>query len=100
MYGERSTERMMEERSGQMFGILEDIPGRTYFWAAMASIVLSALLFLTGRRNWSLFVGQWPPTFIAMSLFFRLLHPSREEGTFSGMRHAAEEAREKMGGQM
>ena len=86
-----------QEVSGTMFDILENISGRTYAWLALGSILLSAFLFLSGRRNWSLFVGQWPPTFLATALFFRLLHPSREPGELSGLRSAAEESQRRMG---
>jgi hypothetical protein len=97
MESERNLERNIEERSSEMFAILEDIPGRTYFSIAIGSIVMSAFLFLIGRRNWALFVGQWPPTLVAMALFFRLLHPSQEHGTFTGVRQAAEDTRRTMG---
>jgi hypothetical protein len=34
------------------------------------------MLKLIGRDHWALFVGQWPPTFIAFALYHRLLRPS------------------------
>jgi hypothetical protein len=84
-----------QEVSGDLFGILENISGRTYAWLALGSILVSAFLFLTGRRNWSIFIGQWPPTFLATALFFRMLHPSREPGEFSSMKRAMGETKEK-----
>lgn len=44
-----------------------------------------------------MFVGQWPPTFLATALFFRLLHPSREPGEISGMKRAMDETQRKAG---
>jgi hypothetical protein len=29
-----------------------------------------------GRRDWSIFVGQWPPTFLLFGLFHKVLRPS------------------------
>ncbi|MHB1417189.1 MAG: hypothetical protein ACYC1C_18240 [Chloroflexota bacterium] len=93
---ERRAENMGQRAQGMeggLLGTLENISGRTYFWLAITSISISALLFLSGRRNLSMFVGQWPPTFVALALFFRLLHPSQEPGSVESMRHAAEETR-------
>lgn len=51
---------------------LEIMPSQVYVISAVASIVLSAGLFLSGRRNWGLFVGQWPPTMLAMGIYTRV----------------------------
>lgn len=58
------------------FRITDNIPEETWYWLALGSIGLSAALRLTGRAHWSLFVGQWPPTFILFALYHRLIHPS------------------------
>lgn len=58
------------------FRITDNIPEETWYWLALGSIGLSAGLRLTGRAHWSLFVGQWPPTFILFALYHRLIHPS------------------------
>ena len=46
---------------------------------AMASVIFSAVLYLLGRRSTALFVGQWPPTLLAMALLYKLLRPSQED---------------------
>jgi hypothetical protein len=84
----------LNQASETYFEAMEAIPTQVYYGLAVASIIASAVLFMTGRRHWSLFVGQWPPTFIAMALMNKLLHPSRERP--SDMAHRASEA---MGGQ-
>jgi hypothetical protein len=56
----------------------EDIPSSIYFGAVIGSIVLSAILFMTGRRNIGIFVGLWPPTILNMALFAKQLHPSQD----------------------
>ena len=58
------------------FRITDNIPEEAWYWAALGSIGLSAALRLSGRAHWSLFVGQWPPTFILFALYHRLIRPS------------------------
>src|SRR5437588_326932 len=61
----------------QYFRVTDQVPGYIWYWAAVASILASATLFLTGRRDWSIFVGQWPPTFLLFGLFHKLLGSGR-----------------------
>ncbi len=58
--------------------IWEKVPTNAYFLAAAGSIVMSALLMLSGKPRAALFVGQWPPTVIALALMNKLLRPSHE----------------------
>jgi hypothetical protein len=58
------------------FRVTDNIPEEAWYWAAVGSIGVSALLRLTGHAHWSLFVGQWPPTMILFALYHRLLRPS------------------------
>ena len=58
--------------------IWEQVPTNAYFLAAAGSILMSALLMLSGKQRAALFVGQWPPTLIALALMNKLLRPSRE----------------------
>ncbi len=58
------------------FRVTDNIPEEAWYWAALGSIGLSAMLKLIDRDHWALFVGQWPPTFIAFALYHRLLRPS------------------------
>lgn len=50
---------------------IELMPSQIYVIGAICSVCLSAALFLSGRRNWGLFVGQWPPTMLAMGIYTR-----------------------------
>lgn len=59
------------------FSLTDSIPEQTWYWAALGSVATSALLWLAGKRDWSTFVGQWPPTFLLLALFHRQLHPSQ-----------------------
>ena len=59
------------------FRLTDSIPQEGWYWVAMASVGVSALLWLAGKRDWSTFVGQWPPTFLLLGLFHKQLHPSQ-----------------------
>ena len=67
-----------EDPQKQFFRVTDNIPEETWYWAAIGSIGASALLKLSGKDNWSLFVGQWPPTFILFGLYHRLIRPSEK----------------------
>ncbi len=62
----------------QFFRVTDNIPEETWYWLALSSIGASALLKFSGKDNWSLFVGQWPPTFILFGLYHRLIRPSEK----------------------
>ena len=57
----------------QYFRVTDQVPGQVWYWAALASIIASATLQLTGRKDWAVFVGQWPPTFLLFGIFHKLL---------------------------
>jgi hypothetical protein len=73
------------------FEVAERMPSSLFYWAAIGSILTSAFLFLIGRRSWSLFVGQWVPTFLIIPLFNQLLRPSQEQ-PYRQMSEASQEA--------
>ena len=59
------------------FQITNQVPEQTWYWAALGSIVASAVLKVMGKNDWSIFVGQWPPTFLLFGLYHRLLRPKK-----------------------
>jgi hypothetical protein len=63
--------------TGQYFQITNSIPEQAWYWAAVASIVASAGLKIAGRDNLSVFVGQWPPTFLLFGLYHRIVRPGK-----------------------
>jgi hypothetical protein len=65
------------DAQAQYFQITNQVPQAVWYWAALGSIIASASLFLMGRRDWSIFVGQWPPTFLLFGLFHKIVRPSR-----------------------
>ncbi|MBI3980015.1 MAG: hypothetical protein HY331_17720 [Chloroflexi bacterium] len=88
----RTTEQTVERMTQPTFGFFETVPSQFYWLFAIGSIFVSAYLFLTGRRAWALFVGQWPPTILVLTLFYKMLRPSREE-PMRGMQEAMREVR-------
>jgi hypothetical protein len=80
-----------EHREGPLARAIEQqtakLPSDTFLWAALASIGLSLILKITGRRHDALFVGEWAPTFLLLGIYNKLvkLHGSdginRDPGT-------------------
>jgi hypothetical protein len=93
--GKRSKELMANYNGNQttegaagMMQQIENLPASVYYWATIGSIAASALFMLLGRKNLSIFVGLWPPTFAVLGLFNKQLHPSQEvarSGSLTGM---------------
>ncbi len=48
------------------------VPSNMFVVAALASIAASAYLQISGRRQWSLFVGEWAPSFLLFGIFNKL----------------------------
>ena len=80
------------ERKDHFLRSMEAVPSQVYWGLSIGSVLLSAVLFLTGRWKAGLFVGQWPPTFLGLALF-KLLRPSHELG-FTQTNRAVQEAAE------
>ena len=53
-----------EQTQQDYFRLTNSVPQEGWYWAAMTSVAISAALWLAGKRDWSTFVGQWPPTFL------------------------------------
>ncbi len=61
----------------EYFSTADKVPAEAWYWAAVGSILVSSALFLANKRDWSIFVGQWPPTFILFGLFHKIIRSSR-----------------------
>lgn len=62
-----------------VFKALDAVPAQAWYLAAIISILASAFCQFTGRRDWALFIGQWPPTFLAVGLYHKLIRPGNEK---------------------
>ncbi len=61
----------------EYFRVTDDIPEQTWYWLALGSIGLSAVLKVMNKDHWALFVGQWPPTFLLLGVFHRVVRPGK-----------------------
>ena len=70
----------MNEQNPQQayFGIMEKVPSPVYYWAGMISIAVSLILWISGKKQESLFVGQWPASFFILTVVYKQVRPSRE----------------------
>lgn len=66
------------ETTKEFMETLETLPSGFYLAGTIGSILLSLGLFLIGRRFTSLFVGLWAPTILLLTLFYKMMRPSRE----------------------
>ena len=57
----------------QIENVTSKIPSATFLSLALASIGLSALLQVSGRKNDAQFVGQWVPTILTLGLYNKLV---------------------------
>jgi hypothetical protein len=49
------------------------IPSDWFLWAAVGSIVTSAMFQISRKQHVSTFVGQWAPTFLILGLYNKLV---------------------------
>lgn len=61
-----------EQAQKTVLGVTDNVPEEAWYWAAIGSIGLSAILKVSGKDNLAIFVGQWPPTFLLFGLYYRL----------------------------
>lgn len=54
------------------------LPSDTFLWASLGSIATSLVLQTMGKKEESLFVGQWAPTFLILGLYNKIV---KELGT-------------------
>ncbi len=65
-HAEGTVARAIEQQTAKL-------PSDLFLWAAGASIAGSLILQFSGRKEESLFVGQWVPTFLILGLYNKLV---------------------------
>lgn len=50
-----------------------ELPSDVFLWSAIGCMTASMLLYTSGRRHASLFVGQWPAPLLIMGLYNKLV---------------------------
>ena len=66
-----------ELREGMVARKLEEqtakVPSDVWLWAAFGSIGLSLAFKIAKKDHLALFVGQWPPTFLILGVYNKLV---------------------------
>jgi hypothetical protein len=66
-----------EQREGKVARTIESqtakLPSDTFLWAAVGSIVGSLTAQAMGKKEFSLFVGQWAPTLLILGLYNKMV---------------------------
>ena len=49
------------------------LPSDTFLWMAVGSMAVSATMQMMGKKQGSLFVGQWAPAFLLFGVYNKLV---------------------------
>ncbi len=55
-------------------------PSDLFLWAALGSIAISLAFKIAGKNDKALFVGLWPPTFLILGLYNKLVKLEGHDG--------------------
>jgi hypothetical protein len=73
----RSGNKNPEHSEGKVATAIEEqtakLPSDLFLWAALGSIAISLAFKLAGKNDKALFVGQWPPTFLLLGVYNKLV---------------------------
>ena len=58
-----------------------EAPSSLFLGLAMASMAVSAIMKLTGKDNWALFVGQWAAPFLVMGTYNKMVKQHGSDAT-------------------
>ncbi|WP_026370548.1 hypothetical protein [Kallotenue papyrolyticum] len=85
---------MQDHRNPQnaLFEIVDQVPSQVWYSLGILSILASLIFQLIGKKNWADFIGKWPPTFLLVGLYHKLLRPGSEDAT-GQLRDLAERVR-------
>ena len=74
---EDQTQEAQEHSEGPVARTIEQqtakIPSDAYLWAALGSMGVSLVLQISGKKEESLFVGQWAPSFLLLGVYNKLV---------------------------
>lgn len=72
-----STNFNPEHQEGPVASAIEEqtakLPSDLFLWAALGSMAASLTLQVLGKKDQSLFVGQWAPSFLILGLYNKLV---------------------------
>jgi len=58
-----------------------EAPSSLFLGLAMASMAVSAIMKLTGKDNWALFLGQWAAPFLVMGTYNKMVKQHGSDAT-------------------
>jgi hypothetical protein len=64
-----------------VFKVLDAVPSQLWYILGIGSVLASLILQAIGKKNWADFVGKWPPTFLLVGLYHKVLRPGNENAT-------------------
>jgi hypothetical protein len=73
-HSEGTVARAIEQQTAKL-------PSDIFLWAAFASIGGSLFLQMSGKKEESLFVGQWAPSFLILGLYNKLVKVAGSDQT-------------------
>ena len=57
------------------------VPSSVFLGLALGSIVASAVLQISGKKNWALFVGQWAAPFLILGNYNKMVKQHGSDAT-------------------
>jgi hypothetical protein len=86
--GENRMTTGSEHREGPLARAIEQqtakLPSDTFLWAALGSIGASAVLRMMGKKNASLFVGDWVAPFLLLGVYNKIVKVEGSDRTDRG----------------
>lgn len=73
----RETNLLKYQDTGVVQTQISKVPSDTFMWLAIGSIIGSLTLKFMGKKDNSLFVGQWAPTFAILGVFDKIIRAER-----------------------
>ena len=78
----------VSHREGKVAKAIEQqtakLPSDLFLWAALGSIAISLAFKIARKDDKAIFVGQWPPTFLLLGLYNKLVKLEGSDGVSSG----------------
>jgi hypothetical protein len=74
-------QRREDSITGLIEGQTSRAPSSLFLGLALGSMVVSAVLKISGRNNWALFVGQWAAPFLIMGNYNKMVKQHGSDAT-------------------
>jgi hypothetical protein len=70
-----------DQITGAIERLTSQLPSSTFLGLAIGSMAISAILKLSGKNTWALFVGQWAAPFLIMGNYNKMV---KQHGSDAG----------------